>query len=179
MSAESHPVRANGPSSVRNHHQHAAHISRREQAPRRYRLRRGLVAHPRVTQIGHRSIVQRRLRKKAPDRNPIGCLHAVDPRRFELLTSSMRTRRATNCAKGPFCCLATLAEGDGSGETGGFAGGANERVPTASAQVRASQRDDGGGPRRGWVRRHPCCRRCPWWHNGSAALRVSPAARSG
>ena len=27
---------------------------------------------------------------------------AVDPRRFELLTSSMRTRRATNCAKGPF-----------------------------------------------------------------------------
>jgi site-specific DNA recombinase len=26
----------------------------------------------------------------------------VDPRRFELLTSSMRTRRATNCAKGPF-----------------------------------------------------------------------------
>jgi site-specific DNA recombinase len=25
----------------------------------------------------------------------------VDPRRFELLTSSMRTRRATNCAKGP------------------------------------------------------------------------------
>lgn len=27
--------------------------------------------------------------------------HMVDPRRFELLTSSMRTRRATNCAKGP------------------------------------------------------------------------------
>jgi hypothetical protein len=26
----------------------------------------------------------------------------VDPRRFELLTSSMRTRRATNCAKGPY-----------------------------------------------------------------------------
>ena len=32
----------------------------------------------------------------------------VDPRRFELLTSSMRTRRATNCAKGP-CCVATLS----------------------------------------------------------------------
>jgi site-specific DNA recombinase len=28
--------------------------------------------------------------------------YMVDPRRFELLTSSMRTRRATNCAKGPF-----------------------------------------------------------------------------
>jgi site-specific DNA recombinase len=27
--------------------------------------------------------------------------YVVDPRRFELLTSSMRTRRATNCAKGP------------------------------------------------------------------------------
>ena len=32
----------------------------------------------------------------------------VDPRRFELLTSSMRTRRATNCAKGPYC-VATLS----------------------------------------------------------------------
>ena len=32
----------------------------------------------------------------------------VDPRRFELLTSSMRTRRATNCAKGP-CCLITIS----------------------------------------------------------------------
>jgi hypothetical protein len=26
----------------------------------------------------------------------------VDPRGFEPLTSSMRTRRATNCAKGPY-----------------------------------------------------------------------------
>ena len=34
----------------------------------------------------------------------------VDPRRFELLTSSMRTRRATNCAKGPQC-LARLSRG--------------------------------------------------------------------
>ena len=31
----------------------------------------------------------------------------VDPRRFELLTSSMRTRRATNCAKGPCAAEAT------------------------------------------------------------------------
>lgn len=29
--------------------------------------------------------------------------HMVDPRGFEPLTSSMRTRRATNCAKGPNC----------------------------------------------------------------------------
>ena len=32
-------------------------------------------------------------------------LQVVDPRRFELLTSSMRTRRATNCAKGPYCVV--------------------------------------------------------------------------
>jgi hypothetical protein len=37
-----------------------------------------------------------------------GIFQLVDPRRFELLTSSMRTRRATNCAKGPQC-VATLS----------------------------------------------------------------------
>lgn len=37
----------------------------------------------------------------APANRPGHSLHLVDPRRFELLTSSMRTRRATNCAKGP------------------------------------------------------------------------------
>jgi hypothetical protein len=36
-----------------------------------------------------------------PQRSLAGAIGAVDPRRFELLTSSMRTRRATNCAKGP------------------------------------------------------------------------------
>ncbi len=34
----------------------------------------------------------------------------VDPRRFELLTSSMRTRRATTCAKGPCATEAAQTE---------------------------------------------------------------------
>lgn len=46
--------------------------------------------------------------------------NAVDPRRFELLTSSMRTRRATNCAKGPQCVatlsLSARAEAQGEAE---------------------------------------------------------------
>lgn len=33
----------------------------------------------------------------------------VELRRFELLTSSMRTKRATNCAIAPKCCVATLS----------------------------------------------------------------------
>jgi site-specific DNA recombinase len=87
----------------------------------------------------------------------------VDPRRFELLTSSMRTRRATNCAKGPQC-VATLSLSrappshpgpSGARFPGGSGGPAAPRAERSQAGTRISPRRRRGG---GATRRQ--CRWC-------------------